>query len=268
VTTASTSLRYTRLYRHFLVMQLKTLVEYRASFVIGAAGTLAVQAAGVAGLWVVLRRVPSVGGWGFEELLLLTGLLISARGLEHTFADNLWVLGHTYIRLGSFDRFLVRPVDPLFHLLADRFNLDGVGDLVVGIGLVAWSWTRLELPLGVVPVGFALVAVLAGGAIFVALNLLTATTAFWFVESVPATRAVHELHEIARYPLSIYGRKTRLALTWVVPYGLASFFPASHLLGRDVGLTAFAAVPVAVALNVVAYRFWRVGLARYRGAGS
>ena len=32
---------------------------------------------------------------------------------------------------GEFDRYLVRPIDPLFHLLADGFNVDGVGNFLL-----------------------------------------------------------------------------------------------------------------------------------------
>lgn len=160
------------IYGAFLGARLKMLLEY-------------LQVVGIAGVWVVLQRVPRLEGWGFEELLLVYGLLIASRSLEHMFADNLWVLS-LYLHEGSFDRFLVRPVDPLLHLLADRFHHHGLGNLLTGL----------------------------------------------------------------------------------VPFGFASYFPASHLLGRDLGLLAWAGPPLSVAFAVGAYGFWRVGLRRYSGAGS
>ena len=84
--------RHLSLYGAFLAFRLKVLLEYRADLVIGVLSTLLLQAAGMAGVWVVLQRVPSVGGWRFEELLLLYGFLVASRSLEHMFADNLWVV--------------------------------------------------------------------------------------------------------------------------------------------------------------------------------
>ena len=67
---------------------------------------------------------------------LIYGLVTLAKSINHMFADNLWTIGRQYIRTGAFDRFLVRPIDPLFHLLADRFCHDGIGNFLVGLTLV------------------------------------------------------------------------------------------------------------------------------------
>ena len=260
-------LRHLRLYPIFVARRIQVLLEYRANFAIGVVSTLLMQGAGIAGVWVVLRRVGQVAGWRFEELLLVYGLLVTARSIEHLFADNLWTIGF-HLREGTFDRFLVRPLDPLFHLLAERFNHDGVGTLLAGLLAVTAAWSGLAIPGTAANLACAAVAVLSGGVIFVALNLVTATTAFFIVESLPVTRAVHDLNEFAKYPLSLYGRKVRALFTWVVPFGLASFYPASFILGRDPGLVAWAAPAVAAALSFLAYRFWRFGLAHHASTGS
>jgi ABC-2 type transport system permease protein len=183
------------------------------------------------------------------------------------FADNLWTVGFQ-IQDGSFDRFLVRPVDPLFHLLADRFNHEGLGNLLAGLAAVVHAWSALGIPASPSNVAYAVVSVLSGGAIFIALNLATATTAFWIVLSLPVTRAVHGLHEFAKFPLTLYGKGIQGVFTWLVPFGFASFYPASRLLGRDVGAVVWAGPAVAAAFSLAAYRFWLFGLRRYSGAGS
>jgi len=259
--------RLAGLYAAFVAQRVKTLLEYRVNFVIGVGSTLVVQAAGVAAIWVVLRRVGTLNGWTFEELLLCYGLLVTARSLEHTFADNLWTLGF-HLRTGSFDRFLVRPIDPLFHLLADRFNHDGLGNLAAGLLATVHAWRALELPVTPLHLLQAVLAVLSGGVIFVALNLATATTAFWIVESLPVTRAVHELHEFAKYPLSLYGKVLQAVFTWVLPFGFASYWPAASLLGREAGPVVWMGPPVAAAFAWAAYRFWCFGLRHHEGTGT
>lgn len=260
--------RYLDLYRHFLAQRLKVLLEYRASFVIGAVSVLAVQSASLGAVWSVLRQVPDLNGWKLDEVLLIYGLAVLSESITHMFADNLWTLGWAYVRTGDFDRLLVRPIDPLFHLLADRFCHDGLGDLIIGLALVTRSVARLDLHLGPASLGFLLLSVASGGAIFVALNLLTATTAFWFRESIPLTRSIHALHDFATYPLSIFHKSIRVLLTWVVPYGFCSYYPASVLLGRDLGPVAWLGPAVAAALMAAALAFWRLGLRHYQGTGS
>ena len=225
-------LRTLSLYGAFLGTRFRVLLEYRANFVIGVASAVVLQVVSISSVWVVLQRVQQVKGWSFEALLLVYGLLISARSIEHMFADNLWVISH-YLQEGSFDRFLVRPMNPLFHLLADRFHHHGIGNLLAGLFAVVHAWRALAIPATPGNIAFCAVAIASGGLIFISLNLATATTAFWLGLSLPVTRAVHELHELAKYPLTLYGRGLRLVLTWVIPFGFASFFPASYLLGRE-----------------------------------
>ncbi|MCP4204326.1 MAG: ABC transporter permease [bacterium] len=260
--------RYLSLYGHFLLQRFKILMEYRINFLIGVVSTVVLQVAGLLTIWVVMQQVPDINGWGFWEILLLYGLLTLAKSINHMFADNLWTIGRVYIRTGGFDRFLVRPIDPLFHLLADRFCHDGIGNFLVGAVLVVKSMSALEIAPAPGTILYLLLAVVSGGAIFIALNLITAVSAFWIVESIPVTQAVFEMNEFAKYPLTIYPRAIGVLLTWVVPYGFASFYPASRLLGREVGPMTWLGLPVAALLLLVGYRFWRFGLRRYASTGS
>ena len=243
-------------------------MEYRASFLLGAISTIAWQGSSIAAVWVVMQKVPNLNGWNYDEVLLVYGLITLAKSINHMFADNLWTLGRVYIRSGGFDRFLVRPIDPLFHLLADRFCQDGVGNFLVGAALVVKAsitlgiaWTPLKLLM-------LTVSVVSGAFIFIALNLITCVAAFWIVDSVPVTRLVFDNHLFAQYPLSIYPRAISILLTWVIPYGFASFYPASYLLGRELGNIAWFGPFMAAFLIFIGYRFWQYGLKYYSGTGT
>jgi ABC-2 type transport system permease protein len=243
-------------------------MEYRLNFFIGSVSTMVLQAASLAAIWVVMRQIPSLNGWTLNEILLIYGLLTMGESITHMFADNLWTIGWNYIRSGDFDRFLVRPVDPLFHLLADRFCHDGIGNFLTGAVLIGVSMHNLGIPFTALHLAYLAVAVLSGGVIFIALNLMTATTAFWLTESIPVTQIVFNMNEFAKYPLNIYHEAIRILLTWLIPYGFVSFYPASYLLGREAGPMVWLSPVVALAFMLTAYRIWLFGLRHYSGTGS
>ncbi len=260
--------RYLTLYWYFLTQRIKAVMEYRANFIIGASSTIFLQASSILAIWVVMQKVPTLNGWNYDEILLVYGLITLAKSINHMFADNLWTLGRYYIRSGGFDRFLVRPINPLFHLLADRFCQDGVGNFLVGLALVIKSSITLQIAWTPLKALMVVVAVVSGGFIFIALNLFTCVAAFWIVDSVPVTRLIFDNHLFAQYPLSIYPKAIGLLLTWVIPYGLASFYPASYLLGRELGWVAWLAPVAAAVLMFIAYRFWVFGLRHYNSTGT
>jgi ABC-2 type transport system permease protein len=259
--------RYLHLYGFFFRHHLKRLAEYRMSFAIGVVALFAVQGASLATIWVTMRQVPSLNGWSLPQVLLIYGLLIFSRSCTQMVTEQIWQLGY-YIRSGEFDRLLVRPVDPLFHLLAEGFNIEAVGSFLLGGTLIVTTGRTLGLFDSVSTVAYLLMAVASGAVIFFAVNLITGVSAFWITDSIPVMGAVFENYLLAHYPLTIYPRAIRLMLTWLIPYGFASFYPASHLLGRDVGVLAWLAPGVAATLLVAGCAFWRVGLRRYSGTGS
>lgn len=261
-------LRHLRLYGWFMVQSFKILMEYRLNFIIGVASNIFLQAVGFLSIWVVMLQVPRLNGWSYDELLLVYGLILLAKSINSLFADNLWTVGSDYIRNGSFDRFLVRPVNPLFHLLADRFCHDAIGTFGMGLVLVIKAAVSLELAWTASRITYLVVAVLSGGMIFIALNLLTAVSAFWVIDSRPITLTVFQTHEFAKYPLSMYGKGVSTVMTWLIPYGFASFYPASYLLGHDIGLLAWAGPMIAAMLLLLSYRAWLLGLRHYTGTGS
>jgi ABC-2 type transport system permease protein len=260
--------RYAQLYWYFLIQRLKILMEYRVNFIIGASSTFFLQGSSILAIWVVMRQIPSLNGWSFDEVILIYGLVTLSKSINHMFADNLWTIGRSYIRTGGFDRFLVRPIDPLFHLLADRFCHDGIGNFIVGAILVARSSATIGIVWTPANLVYVVVAVISGGMIFIALNLLTCVSAFWIMDSVPITRVVFDNHLFAQFPLTIYPKAIGIFLTWLIPYGFASFYPASYLLGREIGPLAFLGPVIAVVLMLIAYRFWLFGLGHYTGTGS
>ena len=261
-------LRYLRLYGSFLAIQWRTMLQYRVNFLIGASSTIAMQAGGLVTVWVVMRQIPSLHGWTLNQVLLVYGLTNLALSLGHMFADNLWVMGRMYIRPGGFDRFLVRPINPLFHLLADRFCYDGIGDFLVGAVVTGVAAAGLGIAWTVPQVLYLALAVVSGGVIFIALNMITCVTSFWITDSLPVTLAVFQTHQFVRYPLPIYAGWIRVLMTWIIPYGMVSFYPASQLTGHNPGLMAWAPPAMALLLAVLGYRLWTFGLRHYTGTGS
>ena len=259
--------RYASLYGDFFRMYLKFLLEYRGSFLTYVTAVVIVQGASLATIGVVMSQVPSLNGWSLPEVLLIYGLLIFSRSCTQIFTENIWNLGFM-IREGEFDRYLVRPINPLFQVLSNMLSFEGLVNFVLGLALIFTTGRTLGIFASPFNIVYLVVAILSGSVIFFAINLITATTAFWIIESIPVSAAVFENYLFAHYPLNIFPRAIQFLLTWIIPYGFASFYPASFLLGRDIGPLAWLGPLVAAVLLALGYRFWLVGLSRYEGTGS
>ena len=104
---------------------------------------------------------------------------------------------------------------------------------------------------------------------------MIATVSFWFIRIDSLRWVFMSLEqEFSRYPISIYQRGVRIALTFALPFAFMNYFPATYLLHKsEDGLHLNPAVglltPLVGAVCVAAgYAFWRVGIDRYQGTGS
>ena len=104
--------RYLKLYRKFLEQYIKTLIEYRADFILGLIGFLLVQGIGIIFISLVFKSIPNLKGWSFYEILFIYGFAQIPRGIDHVFTDQIWMLSGRIIVQGEFDRYLVRPLNP------------------------------------------------------------------------------------------------------------------------------------------------------------
>ncbi|MEU7561906.1 ABC transporter permease [Streptomyces eurythermus] len=247
---------------------LHRLSVYRVDFALGAGAFLVRVGLQTAVVGLVFRQVPAVDGWTYPEVLFLLGFSLLPRGLDHLFTDQLWELGRKLVQRGEFYRCLIRPVNPLFSLLSERFfHPDGLGELAVGAVLVGWSGSELGLRLTPVQWLAAPFLVLCGALIHTSVKLLFASLSFWTVTSLPSMYAASQVSEFAAYPLDIYHPSLRAVLTWVLPFAFTSYVPCGYLLtgatGRVVWLPLVTATAVAVALAV-----WRRGINAYEMTGS
>jgi ABC-2 type transport system permease protein len=260
-------------YAQYWRINLLTMIEYRANFFMWFAFTIVYHVTAVAALWVTLHQFPSMNGWDFREMAFLYGLWM----LGHELHNVLFVtVGDvpTMIREGGFDRFLVRPLDPLFQAMTipQQISPDGL-ILAIIYFCFATAYAGVHVDLGFV-LYVPLVAI-GGALIDFGIQLAIATAAFWVIRIDTLRWVVMSLEQdFTRYPISIYTSPVRFFLAFIFPFAFMNYFPATFLLHKTdsalslspwVGLLT----PVVGAVWLsFAYAFWRVGINRYQGTGS
>jgi ABC-2 type transport system permease protein len=260
-------------YRRYWRINVLTTLEYRENFLLWSLFTVVYHGSALAALWIVLRAFPEMNGWNFREMAFLYALWMLGHALHNTFFHAVEDVPER-IREGNFDRVLVRPLDALFQVIATPGQVFPDELILATCYFCAATWyARIHVDLAFV----ALVppVIVGGSLIELALNLIVATVAFWFVKVDALRWIVLQLEqEFTRYPLGIYSRGVRLLLTFVLPFAFMNYFPATYFLHKSDGalhLPPYAgllAPLVGVTFAAAAYAFWRVGLTRYRGAGS
>lgn len=259
--------RHARLYPWYLRANWLALMAYPVPFALQNLFGVAYSLGSVAAVWVLFSNVRAIGDWTFAQVLLIYGLSIFSRSLFHLFWVELMTVSGM-VRDGTIDRFLVRPLSPLYQVVAGYLDSDDWGELAVSIYLV---WTSLGM-LGqrtTLNILWMLVAGISGSLIFASIHMVANATAFFTVVNTGMTQLAWDLDEFTRYPADIYGKGLRTLLTWAVPVAFASFYPAQLVFG-DGKLAAMGRMtPLVAALSLFAAgRFWSWAMDHYQGVGN
>jgi ABC-2 type transport system permease protein len=182
---------------------------------------------------------------------------------------NLWGFSERHLVEGRFDRVLLRPVNPLFQVLFESFNVAALNEVVVGLVLVGVAGARMGLSVEALDlVLFPLLAVSAAG-IYLGVFLVLTAMSFWFQDRLGIGPPVYNLIRFARYPVTIYHPAVRALLSWIVPFSFAAFYPATQFL-RVEEFRRLALLTPVVGAVVLTLSFWAFheGSKRYTSSGT
>lgn len=261
--------RYVKLYKIFFLQYMKGLMQSKIDFFIGFFSFFLNQILGVAFLYLVFEKIPDLNGWSYYQLIFIYGYAQIPRGIDHFVTDYLWLFARKTIKEGSFDRYLLRPVNPLFQVIVERCQPDGIGEILVGIILVVYSVAKLNIAVSFVGSLLFLISVFAGAVIFTAVKLFFATNAFFMKDSYSLLFLVHNMSDFAKYPISIYAKPIRIILSYIIPFAFTAFIPASFFLQKgSLPQTICMEVLVAVISFFIAYQYFNFGCNKYESAGN
>ena len=260
-------------YRALIASRVRSQAGYRTSFALDLWSAALVGLVEFAEIWVIFGHVPELGGLDLAAAALVYALANIAFGLAELFTGNLTRLP-LYIRAGTLDVLLLRPLPVLAQLMTDDLAVRRLGRVTTGLAILAvalpgagvdWSPARVALLAG---------TPLAGAVIFGALFVVAGAVQFWLVEGGEFTSAFTYGGEYAAsLPGGVMPLPLRVLFTFVLPATFVGYLPALALLGRDgpAGTPGWLGwwLPVAAAVAwLAALALWRTGLRRYTGAGG
>jgi ABC-2 type transport system permease protein len=275
-------MRFLRLYSAFIKQFFKSLMEYKMDFMLGLIGLSIVQIGTFFALFAVFTQIKTIAGYTFHEVLLLFGYAQIIRGIDHIYNDNIWFVATFYIREGRFYQFLIRPIDPLLHIVMERICADGFGEFLLGLVIFLYAKSSLGLSFGLAGWALFLLFTVCGLTIYFAIKLAFASIALWTVTSNEIMTLTYEVNSYTHYPLEIYKNKfIQFFITFVLPFAVVSYFPMIYYLrdgaqiGAYFGIAGFDKnwlilfIPAVALLTLgISLIIWRAGLKRFQATGT
>jgi ABC-2 type transport system permease protein len=260
--------RYIHLYGVFIKNCLARELDFRMNFIVNLVDSF---------IWFVLSllffksiysQVPAVGGWSFEQTLLLVGTAQMIIAVYFTlFINNLPKL-QKYVSSGSLDFILLKPCDHQFFISLRYFNMGGIANFVPSIILIGYALVALKIKLTFISVAAYIVLVISGILIGYAIWYIIMTLSIYVIK----INALHELFlsttKFIEYPISIYKGVSQFIMVFLLPMIIIANYPVQLLLGKISLASASVSILVSVGFMVVARIFWLLSVNKYQSASS
>jgi ABC-2 type transport system permease protein len=173
----------------------------------------------------------SFPGWSFYEVLLIQSIFTLSLGFACVLFSNVLWATMQHIREGSFEVVLLRPVNPLFFLIATNFDTGSFG-LLIGGGVMFGIAVAHTGVVSLAAIPQFLLLFFAGFAVMTGFQLIMAATSFKWVGNSRLPDILDSILTFGKTPISIFPRTVKTIATFIIPVGMIGFYPASALLGR------------------------------------
>lgn len=243
-------------------------LRYRASFIAEAVMSAGWVAWTVIPLLVVYEYRQAIDGWDRDQALLVMGMFIMLEGILGAFIDPNLRAVVEQVRDGTFDYTLLKPVDAQLLVSIHRIQPTELPHALAGLVVTAVAASRLDPLPGPREVAEGALLLLVGTALLHGLWTIVVATSFWFVRVDNLSVLLRTFLDAGRWPVGYYRGVVRVVLTWVIPGGLITTFPALALRGLLEPNLLLAACGFSLGVTLLARAVWRHALSHYTSASS
>ncbi len=259
---------YIRLYFTIETQYIKARMQYRADFIISSIGMFFSSLATLGVFWVILGSVPTLAGWSLMEMVFIYAFYMIAISPMQILFDHAWQI-RFHIQQGTFLKYYFRPLNMMFYYMSEMFDLKGITQLIVGIGLLIYSSIQLQLDWTFTRVALLLITLFSAALVQISIIVAASCAAFWVTNSYPVLGLAWKLREFSPYPMTIFDGAFRFAFTYVIPIGFVAFYPSQIFLRpEDISPLIYFSPLIGIGLFAVTYWIWTQGVNSYTGTGS
>ncbi len=262
------------IYFSIIGMYIKAAMEYRMSFIAGFFGNIIRKTAEYISIWILLSEFRMIDGWTFMDVLMLYNVNQFAISFSGMIFWKPMLQMETEVRKGSLDVLMTKPLGLFSYLICKNFDVSFLANLSLSGGIFVfcfvksgylWTWQRCVL---------LLLTVAGAILIYSSLHVFIGTLSFWIVKIDSVFATIMDMRQFVYYPITIYGKAVRFALTYIFPIAFVNYYPMLYLLGKaDGGGATAVCFPVislllGIVLYVLSYVFFYFGSGHYTSTGN
>ena len=256
------------LYFKFFSIQVKTLLEYKKSFVFSIIGQIISSFFSLISIYFLFNKFGNIEGFTFENVLIC--FIVSYIGFS---AAECFFRGFDQfdkmISNGEFDRILTRPRGLIFQVLASKIEFEKLGKLIAAfLTLIILLYANPEL-LKLDKIITIILMILGTIIIYASLFIMKGGICFFTTQSLEIMNIFTDgARDLTQYPLSIFHKYIRNFFTYILPLAFVNYFPLLYVIGKVENKIYIISPIISILFIIPCYIIWKIGVKKYKSTGS
>ena len=260
--------KYLQIYSKFLHTSLASELEYKTNILIDLITAILSLIGSIFLLSIFFQNAISIGGWEFEQALIIQGIYTILNGITNTwFNPNLTEIVK-HIREGTLDFVLLKPIDSQFFISLKKINPSGFLEIILGFFLLLYCTKINQISLNLSFLTLSFITLTCSICILYSLWFFISTTTIWFVKTWNATEVLRSFLYIGRFPLNSFSFSLRIFFSVFIPIAFITTIPSEVFLGLSQSWKILLEIVVALLFFFTSRKFWLFALRFYTSASS
>lgn len=207
--------------------------------------------------YIIFQLVETIGGYGFNETMLLWAIAAGGYGVSHVFFGGAWNI-KDIVYDGKLDVYLTQPKNILINVCCSATEIAGLGDILYAFVVLAiigapWYWYLLMVPV-----------IICSGLIYVAVYVVYASLCFYIKRGDAVAKSIEgTMNKAGNYPPAIFNTIIKGLFFTLIPVAFYTFIPAQYFFLTPniwwiLGMLAFTIIWI-----ILAFVVFKKGLKKY-----
>ena len=260
--------KFLNVYSKFLHTSLASELEYKTNILIDLITAILSLIGSIFLLSIFFQNAGSIGGWDFEQALIIQGIYTILNGITNTwFNPNLTEIVK-HVREGTLDFVLLKPIDSQFFISLKKIAPSGFLEIILGFCLLLYCIKINQINLNLSFLTLCFITIVCSICILYSLWFFISTTTIWFVKTWNATEVLRSFLYIGRFPLNSFSFSLRIFFSVFIPIAFITTIPSEVFLGLSQLWKILLEFFVAMVFLFTSRKFWVFALKFYSSASS
>lgn len=207
--------------------------------------------------YIIFQLVDNIGGYGFNETMMLWAVTAGGFGIAHAFFAGAWNI-KDIVYNGKLDVFLTQPKSVLLNVCCSSTDISSIGDILYSFVVLAligapWYWYLLMVPI-----------IIMAGLIYVSVYVVYVSFCFHIKRGDAIAKSVEStMNKVGTYPPAIFNTIVKGLLFTLIPAFFYTFVPVQYFFLTPNIWWILGAMAVTIFWIMLAFIIFKKGLKKY-----